>query len=56
MSAPSASACGPLHLAGVAIGFDRGPLRLFQVNVATRQSTDGTALLPPTRADLYTGS
>lgn len=41
------------YLAGVAIGFDRGPLRLFQV-VATRQAADGTSPLPPTRADLYT--
>jgi cyclopropane-fatty-acyl-phospholipid synthase len=40
------------YLAGVAIGFDRGPLRLFQV-VATRQAADGTSPLPPTRADLY---
>lgn len=40
------------YLAGVAIGFDRGPLRLFQV-VATHQSRDGTSPLPPTRADLY---
>lgn len=40
------------YLAGVAIGFERGPLRLFQV-VATRQRGDGTAPLPPTRADLF---
>lgn len=43
------------YLAGVAIGFDRGPLRLFQV-VATHQTTDGTSPLPPTRADLYAGT
>ncbi|HEX6011564.1 MAG TPA: cyclopropane-fatty-acyl-phospholipid synthase family protein [Geminicoccaceae bacterium] len=38
------------YLAGVAIGFERGPLRLFQT-VATKQGdAEG---LPPTRADLY---
>lgn len=42
------------YLAGVALGFDQGPLRLFQT-VATRLSADGTAPLPPTRADLYAG-
>ena len=40
------------YLAGVSIGFERGPLRLFQV-VATKQQADGSAPLPPTRADLY---
>ena len=42
------------YLAGVSIGFERGPLRLFQV-VATKQRPDGKAPLPPTRADLYRG-
>jgi len=40
------------YLAGVSIGFERGPLRIFQV-VATKQRPDGKAPLPPTRADLY---
>ncbi|WP_366556115.1 cyclopropane-fatty-acyl-phospholipid synthase family protein [Aquibaculum sediminis] len=40
------------YLAGVALGFDQGPLRLFQT-VATRLAADGSAPLPPTRADLY---
>ncbi len=40
------------YLAGVTIGFERGPLRIFQV-VATKQRPDGGAPLPPTRADLY---
>ena len=40
------------YLAGVTIGFERGPLRIFQV-VATRQRPDGGAPLPPTREDLY---
>ena len=40
------------YLAGVTIGFERGPLRIFQV-VATKQRPDGKAPLPPTRADLY---
>lgn len=38
--------------AGVTIGFERGPLRIFQV-VATKQLSAGKAPLPPTRADLY---
>jgi cyclopropane-fatty-acyl-phospholipid synthase len=42
------------YLAGVTIGFERGPLRLFQV-VATKQRADGKAPLPPTREDLYAG-
>jgi len=40
------------YLAGVAGGFERGPLHLFQT-VATRRNDDGSSPLPPTRADLY---
>lgn len=42
------------YLAGVTIGFERGPLRLFQV-VATKQRAHGRVPLPPTRGDLYAG-
>ncbi len=41
-----------VYLAGVTIGFERGPLRLSQV-VATKSRPDGGASLPPTREDLY---
>lgn len=40
------------YLAGVAVAFDQGPLRIYQT-VATKQTTDGTSPLPPTREDLY---
>jgi cyclopropane-fatty-acyl-phospholipid synthase len=40
------------YLAGVAVAFDQGPLRIFQT-VATKRTTDGTSPLPPTREDLY---
>lgn len=40
------------YLAGVAIGFETGPLRLFQV-VATKGGQASQSPLPPTRADLY---
>ncbi|HET6468627.1 MAG TPA: cyclopropane-fatty-acyl-phospholipid synthase family protein [Geminicoccaceae bacterium] len=40
------------YLAGVTVGFDRGPLRLFQT-LATKQGQTGA--LPPTRADVYAG-
>ena len=38
------------YLAGVTVGFEHGPMRIYQT-VATRQA--GAASLPPTRADLY---
>jgi cyclopropane-fatty-acyl-phospholipid synthase len=38
------------YLAGVTVGFEDGPMRIYQT-VATRQA--GAASLPPTRADLY---
>lgn len=40
------------YLAGVTIGFETGPLRLFQV-VATKSGQASASPLPPTRADLY---
>lgn len=43
------------YLAGVAVAFDRGPLRIFQT-VATRSTADGASPLPPTRDDLYRAS
>ncbi len=39
------------YLAGVTVGFEHGPLHVFQT-VATRQGTAVTAL-PSTREDLY---
>ena len=39
------------YLAGVTVGFEHGPLHVFQT-VATKQAA-ATALLPPTREDLY---
>jgi cyclopropane-fatty-acyl-phospholipid synthase len=41
------------YLAGVTIGFESGPLRLFQV-VATKRGAASRAPLPLTRDDLYT--
>ena len=38
------------YLAGVTVGFEHGPMRIYQT-VATRQTA--AAVLPPTRADLY---
>ncbi|SLN73075.1 class I SAM-dependent methyltransferase [Oceanibacterium hippocampi] len=40
------------YLAGVSVGFEAGPLRIFQV-VASSQARKGPSELPPTRADLY---
>lgn len=40
------------YLAGVAVGFEYGPLRLFQL-VVTRSSGFETGPLPPTRNDVY---
>jgi cyclopropane-fatty-acyl-phospholipid synthase len=39
------------YLAGVTMGFEYGPLHVFQT-VATRQG-EAISPLPPTRADLY---
>ena len=40
------------YLAGVAGGFERGPLHLFQT-VASKRNDAGTSPLPQTRADLF---
>ena len=40
------------YLAGVTVGFEHGPLRVFQT-VATKQGAEAAAVLPPTRDDLY---
>ncbi len=40
------------YLAGVAVGFEHGPLRIYQA-VATKQTVQAAAALPPTRDDLY---
>jgi cyclopropane-fatty-acyl-phospholipid synthase len=39
------------YLAGVTVGFEYGPLHVFQT-VATRQG-EAVSPLPPTRGDLY---
>jgi cyclopropane-fatty-acyl-phospholipid synthase len=40
------------YLAGVAVSFDAGSLRIFQT-VATKHKARGPSGMPPTRADLY---
>jgi len=40
------------YLAGVTVGFEHGPLHIFQT-VATRQAAAADPPLPPTRDDLY---
>jgi cyclopropane-fatty-acyl-phospholipid synthase len=40
------------YLAGVTVGFEHGPLRIYQT-LATKQSAQADPPLPPTRADLY---
>jgi cyclopropane-fatty-acyl-phospholipid synthase len=42
------------YLAGVTVGFEYGPLHVFQT-VATRQG-EAWPSLPPTREDLYRGT
>jgi len=39
------------YLAGVTVGFEHGPLRIFQT-VATKQGPEAATALPPTRNDL----
>ena len=40
------------YLAGVAIGFQDGSLRIYQVGASKHRAKGGQGL-PPTRADLY---
>jgi cyclopropane-fatty-acyl-phospholipid synthase len=41
-----------VYLAGVTVGFEQGPMRIYQT-LATKQSAQTDPPLPPTRADLY---